>query len=462
LSNETFRNENLNIKGIKMAEAKNTTAKIRPRVVTIGAGFAGLNAARAFNHHSVDVLLVDRENYHTFTPLLYQVAAAEIEPEEIAFPIRTIFRNKSNVNFLLGEITDIDFDHSIVTVGGIVTPYDYLILAAGSVSHFFGIPGAAEYSYPLKDMTQAIALRNHILSSFEYAAHENNLSSIERLLTFVVVGGGPTGVEFAGALIELIRGPLRRDFHQLDSRQARVILVEAAEALLPNFPEKLREYSRKRLMNMGVEILLHSTVSALDNEGLHLKDGRLIESDTIIWTAGVEGHPIGRSWVLPMARNNTIDVESTLQVTGYSNVYVVGDLAQVRSDGKSLPMLAPVAIQEGRTAAQNILRQLDGKATSPFHYKDRGILATIGRNKAVAQFGNWTFTGYPAWILWVIVHLAQLIGFRNRILVLINWFWDYLFFERAVRLILPRGLLRKQQPRQLIADSRKTVEKHIQ
>jgi NADH:ubiquinone reductase (H+-translocating) len=435
----------------------------QPKVVIIGGGFGGLHAARTLVDHSVDVLLIDKENYHTFTPLLYQVAAAEIEPEEIAFPIRTIFRKKNNVNFLLGEAGKIDFKNNVITVNDMLVPYDYLILAVGSVSHFFEIPGVAEHSWPLKNMTQAIALRNHILSCFERAAYEQDKNTRSKLLTFTIVGGGPTGVEYAGALIELFNGPLRRDFHQLDSQRARVILIEAAGALIPNLPENLSAYSLEHLRGMGVEIYMQSVVSELAKGVLHLKkDGRVIESDTIIWTAGVEGHPLAQSWGLPVAINNTVWVEPTLQVSGLPNVYVVGDLAQIRSEDKPLPMLAPVAIQEGQAASKNILRQIAGKNLRPFRYKDKGTLATIGRNKAVAQLGRWTFTGYPAWILWVMVHLAQLIGFRNRILVLINWFWDYIFFERAVRLILPHELHRNNQTTPVTTNKTDPVLKHFQ
>ncbi len=442
-----------------MADNNALFSRIRPKVVIIGAGFGGLYAARALARHPVDITLIDRENYHTFSPLLYQVAAAEIEPEEIAYPVRTIFRKRSNVHFLLGEVTGIDLAKHIVTADSLMIPYDYLILAVGSVSHFFGVPGAAEYSFPLKDMTQAIALRNHILSCFERAIHERDERKRKSLLTFAIVGGGPTGVEYAGALIELIKGPLRRDFRQLDLHETRVILVEAASALLSNFPANLRNYSLKRLRSMGVEVHLQSMVSALDRGILHFKDGNSIETETIIWTAGVMGHPIAQSWGFPLAKNNTVIVEPGLEVSGYGHVYIIGDLAQSRHEGKPLPMLAPVAMQAGQAAARNIIRQIAGKDTLPFHYRDKGNLATIGRNKAVAQLGRWTFTGYPAWILWVIVHLAELIGFRNRILVLINWAWDYLFFERAVRLILPRNMNRKTQPIPLKAQKPEMAEK---
>ena len=410
----------------------------RYRVVIVGAGFGGLWAARAIARYAVEVILVDRHNYHVFFPLLYQVAAAELEPEDIAYPVRSILRKLPNVGFIMAEVKRVDLTAKLVEADGRTIPYDFLILAMGSTSHFFGVPGAAEYAFPLRALEEGVALRNHILSCFEQAVHEPDSEQRERLLTFAIVGGGPTGVEFAGALAELIYGPLRKDYKTLDLQKVRVVLLEAGESLLPSMPERLRTYALKRLLKIRVEVSLRSGVSQVTPEAAHLTDGRVIPTETVVWTAGVHGGTQPQAWGLPIARNGRVDVLPTLQVPGHPSAYVIGDLAYVEKDGLPLPMVAPVAIQQGTVAARNIARQTSGSAPLPFNYKDLGTMAVIGRNSAVAHlFGRWTFTGLVAWVIWLSVHLLRLIGFRNRLLVLTNWAWDYLFYERVVRLILP-------------------------
>jgi NADH:quinone reductase (non-electrogenic) len=409
----------------------------RPRVVIVGAGFGGLWAARALAHFPVDVLLIDRNNYHTFLPLLYQVAAAELGPEDIVYPIRSILRRLPNADFALAEVSKIDFRARRVETDGTSIPYDYLILAAGSTTHFFGVPGGAEHAFTLKTLEQGIRLRNHILTCFERAAKSGNAEARRRLLTVVIVGGGPTGVEFAGALAELLHRPLVRDFPRLDFREARVVLLEAAESLLPGLPERLRAYALARLRRMGVEVLLKAAVDRVTAQAAYLKDGSVLPSETVVWTAGVRGHPLAETWGLPTVRSGRVATLPTLQVQGQAEIYVIGDLANFEEDGRPLPMIAPVAIQQGRAAAENIKRQVSGQAPLPFHYRDRGAMATIGRNAAVAYLAGRAFTGFPAWLIWLGVHLFNLIGFRNRIIVLINWAWDYFLYERAVRLVLP-------------------------
>ena len=415
------------------------TDRERPQVVIVGAGFAGLWAARALGRSPVEVLLVDRNNYHTFLPLLYQVAAAELEPEAIAYPVRSILRQLPNVHFALAEVQEIDLAARVVKTAPGVIPYDFLVLAIGSTSSFFGLPGAAEHAFPLKTLEQGVALRNHILCCFERAVREPDEQQRQRRLTFTIVGGGPTGVEFAGALAELIHSPIVQDYPTLDFRQVHVVLLEARDGLLPGLPERLRAYALARLRRMGVEVRLQAMVSQITLEAVHLQDGTVIPTETVVWTAGVRGDPLAQRLGLPTARDGRVVVLPTLQVPSYPEVYVIGDLAYVEEAGRPLPMMGPVAIQQGEWVAQNIARQMAGQATLPFHYQDRGTMVTIGRNAAVAYPFRRAFTGFPAWVLWLIFHLFKLIGFRNRLLVLINWAWDYFLYERAVRLILPLG-----------------------
>ena len=407
------------------------------KVVILGAGFGGLWSARLLARSRADVLVLDRNNFHTFLPLLYQVAAAELEPEEIVYPLRSILRRYPNVQFLMNQVTRIDMDAKVVETKEHTFPFDFLILATGSASHFFGIPGAEQYAFQLKTLGQAIKLRNHILYHFERALCEPNAEIRRRMLTFAIVGGGPTGVEFAGALAELIRGPLVKDYATLDFNEVRVILLEATDHLLTGFPERLQNYAVSRLRRMGIEVQLGAVVSEISAQSLRLKDGSLIPLETVVWTAGVRGLPPEHTGELPVARNGRIKVLPSLHIPEHPEIYVVGDLAYIDENSNPLPMVAPVAIQEGEMAARNIARQLAGKQPLPFHYKDPGTMVTIGRNSAAALVKGRAFTGFPAWLLWLGVHLYNLIGFRNRLLVMINWAWDYLLYDRAVRLITP-------------------------
>lgn len=409
----------------------------RPRVVIVGAGFGGLWAARALAFAPVDTLLLDRNNYHVFLPLLYQVAAAELEPEDIAYPVRNILRDLPNVAFRMTQAIGFDLDARTVAAADCLIPYDFLIVAAGSASHFFGVPGAEECAFPLKTLEEAVALRNHILARFERALHEREPRRRRRMLCFAIVGGGATGVEFAGALAELIRGPLARDYRSLDLGEVRVILVEAQDGVLPGMPENLRAYSLARLERIGLEVRLRAAVTRVTPEAVHLSDGSEIETETVVWTAGVRGEPVGQAGGLPEARGGRVAVLPTLQVPGHPEVYAIGDIAAVEGTQGPLPMMAPVAIQQGVAAARNILRQRSDSEPLPFRYRDPGVMVILGRNAAVARVGGHSFTGFPAWLLWLIVHIVKLIGFRNRLFVLINWAWDYFFYERAVRLILP-------------------------
>jgi len=408
------------------------------RVVILGAGFAGLGAVRELRLAPVEVTWVDRNNYHAFLPLLYQVAAAELEPDAIAYPARTILRAWRNTRFLLAEVSELDLAGKTVGDGQHRLAYDFLVIALGSAHNFFSIPGAVEKAYPLKTMREGVLLRNQILRCFERASTETDAEARRRLLTFTIVGGGPTGVEFAGALAELVRGPLERDFPELNLREVRLLLIESEPVLLPHTPTRLRDYTQHRLARMGIEVLVDSKVSEVTADFVLLKGGKRISTATVIWTAGVQGAPQAKQWGLPLGRGGRVVVEPTLQLPGHPEVYVAGDLAYVEHEGKPLTQIAPVALQEGTTAARNICRQLSGQRAEAFRYRDRGTMVVIGRNAAIAQLrGGHNCTGWPAWLLWLGVHLFNLIGFRNRLVVMINWAWDYFFFERGVRLMLP-------------------------
>ena len=406
------------------------------RVVVVGAGFGGLWAARALAGRAVEVLLVDRNNYHTFLPLLYQVAAAELGPTDIAYPVRSILRRAPNVRFLMAEVTGLDLDARTLETDRGTIPWDRLVLALGSVPNFFGVEGADEHAFPLRDMKDAIPLRHHLLGRFEAAAAEPDAERRRAALTFTIVGGGPTGVEYAGALAELVHGPLRRDYPTLVG-EPRVVLVEAGDGLLRGMPERLGVWAADRLERRRVEVRTETQVTRVTRSAVLLGGGESISSETVVWTAGVKGDPRVAAWGLPVGRGGRVPVTDRLHLEAWPDVYVVGDLAWLEQEGEPLPQVAQVAMQQGERAAANILRSLGGEVPEPFRYKDYGMLAVIGRNAAVAHMAGRAFSGFPAWLLWLLVHIAQLIGFRNRVLVLVNWAWNYVFFRRAVRLILP-------------------------
>ena len=420
---------------------------LRPRVVIVGAGFAGLSAARALARSPVDTLVIDRNNYHTFHALLYQVAAAELEPEDISYPVRTILRRIPNARFRMGEVEGIDLDRNMVRLADGAVGYDYLVLAAGSATRFFGVAGAEQSAFELKTLDDAIALRNHVLCCLEQASNETRLGPRRSLLTFVIVGGGPTGVEFAGAISELMRGPIARDYPALDSGEIRIVLVHALDGLLVDLPGRLRQYVLRRLGGMGVEVRLGAAAAGVTPEGVLLKDGSTIPAGTVVWTAGARGGDLAERLCLPTAPDGRVRVLPSLQVPGHSRVYVAGDLAYVEEDGHPLPFVAPAAIQEGAAAGVNIGRQEAGLEPMAFRYRDKGSLATVGRMAAVARIGRREFRGFSAWLLWMWVHIFNLIGFRNRILVMVNWAWDFLLIERAVRLILPSESCREARGR---------------
>ena len=401
------------------------------RVVIVGAGFAGLHAAKALRQQPVNVIIIDRRNFHLFQPLLYQVAAAALNPSDIAYPIRSIFRRQQNVRgVLLAEVSGIDLEGRTVSLDdGSDLPYDYLILATGATHSYFGHEDWERQAPGLKTLEDALVMRQRILAAFEEA--ERNPEEAQRLLTFVVVGGGPTGVELAGALIEIAVHSLGDEFDVIDPTRARVLLVEGAPHVLPAYPEDLSVSARRQLETLGVEVLTGTMVSEIDDGGVTLSDGRRIESSLVLWAAGVQASELGEMLGVETDRSGRVPVEGDLSVPGHREVFITGDLATV----PGVPGVAPAAMQMGRHAGRMIEGDLRMRSRIPFHYRNKGALATIGRARAVADFGRVRFGGFLAWVAWLAIHIFYLIGFRNRVLVLISWAWSYLTFRRGARII---------------------------
>lgn len=408
----------------------------KKRVVIAGMGFGGLRAAKALAGSDVELIMVDRNNYHLFQPLLYQVATAGLEQEAIAYPLRGLTRRWHGASFLLAEISGVDLDgKTIVTDAGPVS-YDYLIVAAGSRTNFFGMEGVARHAFDLKRLDQAEDLRNHILLMFEQACREPDPVRRSTLLTFVIVGGGPTGVEFAGALRELIVYVLSQDHPGISAADTRIVMVEAADSLLSAMPDDLRQYALQKLRSMGVEVLLESRVVGATAESVELQGGSVIASRTLVWSAGVAAAGLaGHLQGVERGAAGRIVVQPDLSIAEHPEVFVIGDMACCIDDGMPLPMMAPVATQQGAYAARAILARELGKQQPPFRYRDKGSMATIGRSFAVAIAGGFSFRGYIAWVAWLLLHLYYLIGFRNRMVVMMNWTYAYWFQERQVRLI---------------------------
>ncbi|MDQ6876498.1 MAG: NAD(P)/FAD-dependent oxidoreductase [Candidatus Dormibacteraeota bacterium] len=411
----------------------------RPRVLIAGAGFGGLTCARSLKRVPVDVLLIDRNNHHLFSPLLYQVASALLDPGEVARPVRELIRPLENVDFRQAEVTGANLqDRLLVTDRGALS-YDYLVLATGSRSDYFGNESIAQHVFALKDLADGLTLRNRILAQFERSRWTTDSEQRRVMLTFAVVGGGPTGVELAGSISELIHLVLRNDYRALDLSEVRVILLEAADSLLAAFSAPLREAARRSLQKKGVEVMLGAQVAQITADSIRLVGDEEVPAGTVVWTAGVRASDVGASTGAELGRQGRLKVEPTLQISGYPTVFVIGDLAGPGDGGASLPMLIPVAMQEGRHAGTGIATMVRGGVATTFHYKDPGIMATIGRNSAVAQLGRVQLAGFLGWLMWLTVHLVNVISFRSRILVLVNWAWDYLFYDRPIRLIVRAG-----------------------
>lgn len=404
-------------------------------VVIIGAGFGGLYAARALGREPVRVTVLDRHNHHTFQPLLYQVATAGLNPGDIAAPIRRVLRKYKNTSVLLAEVKAIDPARKRVICEDGEISYDKLIVAAGASHSYFGHEEWAPVAPGLKTIEDALEIRRRILLAFEAAEREPDPERRAAWMTFVVVGGGPTGVELAGALSELARHTLVHEFRHINPCKARIILLEGAGQVLPTYVPELGEKARQQLMELNVDVRTNCLVTHIDAEGVSIGDKR-IAAKTVLWGAGVAASPLARSLGAPLDRAGRVLVEPDLTVPGHEDIYVIGDLASLKQeDGSPVPGVAPAAIQEGRHAARNIARTLKGLPRLPFRYRDRGSMATIGRAAAVADFGRVKLSGLLAWLAWLVVHVAFLIGFRNRFLVLFSWAWSYLTYERGSRLI---------------------------
>jgi NADH dehydrogenase len=407
------------------------------RVVIVGAGFGGLAAASGLARAPVDVTVIDRHNYHLFQPLLYQVATAALSPADIAEPIRVVLRHQRNATVLLDEVTGVDpATRQVRTRIGLRQSYDWLILATGSQYTYFGHADWPRLAPGLKSVDDATLIRRRVLLGFEQAETVLDPVLRHRLLTFILVGAGPTGVEMAGALAELAHSTLSRDFRHINPRTARILLVEAGSRVLTGFPEKLSAFARRSLERMGVEVLLDSPIEVIDEHGVIAK-GERIEASNVIWCAGVEATPVARWLGVPTARGGRVRVAPDLSVPGHPEIFVIGDAAFVtQPDGEPLPGVAPVAKQQGYYVAGLIASRVrDREKPPPFRYKDEGTLATIGRHAAIADFGLVKLTGWVAWVLWGIVHIFFLIGFRNRMAVFLNWVWAWVTYGRGARLI---------------------------
>jgi NADH:ubiquinone reductase (H+-translocating) len=402
-----------------------------PRVVILGCGFGGLWAAQGLRKAPVDVTVIDRTNHHLFTPLLYQVATAGLSAPSISAPIRHILSNQRNATVLLGEASGVDVQKkSILLEDGEAIAYDRLIVATGTVNNYFGHDGWAEHAPALKTLDDAMEIRRRVLLAFEYAEREPDAAKRAQWLTFVVIGAGATGVELAGTLAEIARRTLEGEFRRFDPRNTRVVLVEGTDRVLPPYPPELSEKARLQLERLGVTVWLGKRVTDIDAEGVTLGTERL-SSRNVIWAAGVTSSPLGRALGAPVDRAGRVKVEPDLSVPGHPDIFIVGDLAAI----DDVPGIAPAAKQMGRHAAKNVVLALNNLETKPFEYKDYGQLATIGRNAAVAMIGKLRFSGYPAWLLWLVAHIYFLINFRNRLTVMIDWAWAYWTFERAARIV---------------------------
>jgi NADH dehydrogenase len=406
-----------------------------PHVVIVGAGFGGLRAARALADAPVQVTLVDRNNYHLFQPLLYQVATAGLSADEIAYPIRGILRKQKNLTFIMGEVKSLNLKESEIITEKTTLPFDYLILAVGSETNFFNHADLQQHSFGLKDLQEAQSIRNHILNQFEKAILETDERLRKAMLTFVIAGGGPTGVEMAGAITELVR-VMHKDYPGLDTKHIQVVLLEAMDRLQAHLTTASSTATINALANKGVQVHLNTLVKSYDGRVIQLSEKQQLPSNTLIWAAGVQAASLVRELSQEKLPQNRIKVLPTLQIPQDERVFLIGDAAYLpNQNGQALPMVAPVAMQQADLAVKNLLRLIQSETLQSFHYKDMGSMATIGRNQAVAELFGLHLRGWLAWLVWLFVHLMQLVGFRNRLVVLINWAWQYWFYDRAVRLI---------------------------
>ena len=406
-----------------------------PHVVILGGGFAGLRCAQALRRAPVRITMIDRRNHHLFQPLLYQVATASLSPADIAAPIRHVLRRQSNVRVWLGDVQDIDVERRTVTLADGSIDYDYLVVATGVTHSYFGRDDWAPLAPGLKTIEDAVEIRRRFLMAFEAAEREADADARQRHLTFVIVGGGPTGAELAGAMAEIARTVIPKDFRAVDTATARIILVEGVDRVLPTFHERLSAAAHRQLERLGVEIRTGALVTAIDERGVTLKSGERIEAENVVWAAGVAASPLGAKLGASVDRAGRVVVGSDLSVPGHPEVFVAGDLAWFEQDGRGVSGVAPAAMQMGTYVGRTIRADVAGRPRRPFRYLNKGLLATIGRGAAVADIRGMRFSGFVAWLLWVGIHIFYLIGFRNRILVLMEWGWAYLTYQRGMRLI---------------------------
>ena len=411
----------------------------KPRVVIVGAGFGGLLAARTLARYPVQITLVDRQNFHIFQPLLYQVATAGLSPDEIASPIRWIMRSQRSVEVLMSEVRDFDLSRRVVKLEDGEVEYDYLIVAAGASHAYFGHDEWEPFAPGLKTIEDALEIRRRVLLAFElaerHAASSDDKDREHAQLNFVVVGGGPTGVELAGTLAEVSRQVLANEFRSIDPKRTRIVLLEGGPRVLPAYPEDLSRRAEEQLLHLGVEVRTSALVTQVEPGSVHIGESKL-PATVILWAAGVAASPLGKKLGAPVDRAGRVLVNPDLSIPGHPEVFVVGDLAALKDEnGKWLPGVAPVAMQEGKATAHNIGNELRGEPRKNFHYWNKGSLATIGRAAAVADFGKIHVSGFLAWLSWLFIHIFFLIGFRNRLIVLIQWAWSYLTYERGAWLI---------------------------
>ena len=407
----------------------------RPRIVIIGAGFGGLKAAEGLKRAPVDITILDRHNYHCFQPLLYQVATAALSPAQIAWPVRHIVRKQRNCSVFMAEVTGIDADAHVVRTRAHEFPFDYLIIATGATHAYFGHDDWERYAPGLKSIEDATRIRRSILSAFEKAELLPDGPERARLLTFVIVGGGPTGVEMAGAIAEVARKTLANDFRRIDPRTSRCILIEAGPRLLPGFSQQNSTYAYNTLTQMGVEVMLSHAVTGCDARGVDLQSQR-IDAGAIIWAAGVVASPAGNWLSAERDRAGRVIVQTDLSLPGRENIFAVGDTAFVRDSKVAVPGLAPAAKQMGDYVARQIAARIEGRPPlPPFRYRNEGDLATVGRRAAVVDLGRLRLTGFPGWLFWCFIHIYFLIGLQNRFVVAVTWLWSYITFQRGARLI---------------------------
>ena len=423
-----------------MTNKSEDTHATRPRVVVIGGGFGGLAAVKRFAGEAVDVTLIDRSNHHLFQPLLYQVATAALVPANIARPLREIFSHQENVSVYLTDVRRIDVEAKKVITEDLVLPYDFLIVACGARHSYFGHPEWEKLAPGLKTLIDAVEIRRRMLLAFEVAEKALDASERNAAMTFVIVGGGPTGVEMAGAISEIARRTMTRDFRRIDPAKAKVIVIEGSPHILGAYPPDLSDSGKRQLEQIGVEVRQGVSVTNVTSDGVEIKGGEFIPARTVIWAAGNAASPLGKSLGVPIDRAGRVTINEDLTIPGHPEVQVIGDMANFsHQTGKPLPGVSPVAMQQGRHAARNVVETIAGGKPMHFHYVDKGTMATIGRNKAVADLNFIRFGGFFAWVMWAGVHIFFLIGFRNRFNVMREWIWNYLTFYKGSRLITGTG-----------------------